>query len=254
VFLIVRHPCDAFAERIAAQLRERGYSVRAVDPCGLADLGLSLSEEALWIDGALVRGVLFRALPRSHFSPNFTSADRSFCDAELSAVWIAALHVPSLVTLNHYDAEAWCENARWPVWRRRLLAENVPSCPLTIGRQEVPSRSDRWLPYGSRRTLDAPGPACRGALAAAIGHCDALRASLLVCGEVLSGPTTQTVKRVAELLDRYGVRLAEMNLDQQGRVIHVNTLPLIQDSALLSRACELVVRFYETRLSGRRSE
>lgn len=242
------HHRDTLADSVAGRLQEEGYRVRVTGPGRLADLDVALDEESFWVDGSRVMGLLFRASPHSRFSGGFLESDRSFCDAEAGAVWLAGMHLPSVTTLNRYSAAAWCEGARWSVWRRYFLEENVLSCPLVIGEQGSPGMPSMWLPYSSFRTLAVPGPASRAALAAAVGGCDTVRTALCVCGEIVSGPQLESVEQAALLLEKHGIRLAQISLDDQDRVIHVNPFPLIEEPVVLDRACELIVRFYEAHL------
>lgn len=122
------------------------------------------------------------------------------------ASWLAVASWPTMRAINSYDSEAWCRGAGWSVWGDRLADGGVPIQP-------------------------EPDPAA------------APSRSLVVCGAVVSGPETGTVKAAAATLQRSGVRLASVTSLPTGRVTDVDPQPDVTDSVDARRAAARIANY-----------
>jgi hypothetical protein len=224
---------DPLAGALLRVVASRGAVTRRVAPAMLSDLGVCLEKESFLLDGWPVGGVIFRAGNEASLSEGFDPADRAFCDADISATWLAALHLDSVIAINRYDATAWYENSRWPLWRQRLLARGVRVVPMRFGDPEI-GETAAWYPHTQLRAQLAPDREARRVFGAPLTtHQPAYRA-MVACGEVLgtelSPAARATASATASVLDDYGVRLAAIALDADGAVVHVDTSPPATDT------------------------
>ena len=77
--------------------------------------------------------MLFRVSPELTFSDEFEVSDQPFCDAEIRAIWLAALNLDSVLAVNKYDAMTWFEGSSWPVWRRKVIHVGIPVSKFLFG-------------------------------------------------------------------------------------------------------------------------
>lgn len=227
--VIVAERGDLLAALVQNRLEAQGDQVMAVPPGALGSLAVRLEGDAFQVEDERIGGILFRAIPDTTFSDGFEAADRSFCDAEVRAVWLAATHLDAVCALNRYDAAAWFEGPYWPVWRRRLIADGIPVSPFTFGGS---GSADWWYPYRSHRPQALPGPAAGRVLGSATSAAYPAQRTLAVDGEVLVGDGCAAALSALRSLAEIGIRLAEVFTDGDGRVLAVDTLPLIADPAL----------------------
>jgi hypothetical protein len=75
--------------------------------------------------------------------------------------------------------------------------------------------------------------------------------SVVVCGRVITGAAYPSIVTTMELLDAAGVRIAEISTDVEGRVLSVNTFPVITQAGSLEQAVEHIVAAYRTHLHHR---
>ncbi|MDH3473003.1 MAG: hypothetical protein OEM59_04870 [Rhodospirillales bacterium] len=246
--VIVRQGQDRFAFAVAAGLRDRGWPVLEIDPVTLADQSVSLSDNTFEVDGRKVSGLLFRAGTRGPFSQGFVLQDKSFVDAEVAAVWMAAMNLSTMTSLNRLDAEAWCLGNLWIIWRRFLLENGVPLAPMSYG-TEPQSKAEQWLPYGALCTHVVPGERAGACLLAPLVGSPSPERSLFVCGSILRGGTTNVLIKVAELLCQRGINLAEGLVNRDGQLVAINLLPDVEDSEI-DCVRSRVVAYYEANLSA----
>lgn len=244
---VVSSHADSLASEVSATLRARGIRTRDVSPGALGTLHVDLREDVFSIDGQPVGGIFFRSSPDSTFSEGFLADDRSFCDAEIGATWLAALHLESIVAVNRYDAIAWFEGLDWPVWRRRLIEAGIPVSPFGFGevRAEGPLY---WCPYKSCAVEVASDPATRGVLGSAVTSSVHKQTTLMVCNYVIRGEANSNVLDAGKLLHEAGVRLAQIATDLDGRILLVNTQPVISDIHSVKPAVDLLAGLYHAHL------
>jgi hypothetical protein len=241
--VVVSDETDPLSTEFATTLRGQGTDMIHVHAGALAGLKVSLQNESFFVNAHLVRGILFRASLDSTFSETFSAEDRSFCDTEVMATWLAALNLDSILAVNRYDAAEWFEGARWPAWRRRLVEADIPVSPFAFGDTPVDA-SWSWYPYTSTRASRAPGIASRRVLGSAVTQSMQKQVSLAVCNVVIAGEASPTVLDTAKLLDDTGVRIAEIATDHDGRVLLVNTEPQIMETKILEHAKHLLIGAY----------
>ncbi len=237
--VVVGSPADALAGAVAAALRGRGASVLCADPSRLADRRVSLSGEAFTVEGRAVGAVVFRAPPDLSFSRGFRVEDRSFCDTETRALWLAATHLASVLAVNRYGAGAWFGGAGWAPWRRLLQEAGLPLAPFAFG--DVPgAERRRWYPYAGQEAHAAPGRRTRRTLGAPLTTSEPAQTSLVVGGEVVEGEALPAVTEAAAVLREAGVHIAAVATDGAGRVLLVDTLPAVRRRASVQRSAHLI--------------
>jgi hypothetical protein len=248
--VIVARFGDSLAESVAVELRRRDVSVLRVHASTLADVNMQVTPDCVEIDGRRIEGIFFRSPPAVSFSEEFIAEDRDFCDIELRALWLAAFNTPGILAINRYDAGAWFEGSAWPVWRRLLLRDSIPSTPFRFGEIGV-KPSWHWYPYANPSVLPLPG--CMMQRTAAIAGSSfkmALR-HLVFRQEVITGETHPTVVEVARVLARDGIQFAEIATDEEGRVMFVDTLPDLVDHTVIQCAAMRIGEAFYAHLHGR---
>lgn len=218
---VADHLVPALAELAARD----GWAVRVVDPLGLADLPLTVDERSLHVHGRRVDAVVFRLSLDLLVAPGFGEDDRSFATNELRAVWAHALSLPGVATPNRgaaahsllRDPFAWCD---------RLAVAGVPVAPRRIG--TAPPGSCWAHPDGTLGPL--PPPQLVRTLGIATVPARAWRPVVCCAGQVepdVPRSLAAAASRVARHLAAAGVGLAEVALDQLGRVLAVSVHPVI---------------------------
>jgi hypothetical protein len=245
--VVVNVPEDSLANLIATKLQAQGTHVLHVTPDALGSLQTSLENDSFDVDGRPVGGILFRSSPNAFFSTGFKTEDQRFCDAEIRAAWLAALHLESVLAVNRYDAVAWFEGLDWPVWRRRLIQAGIPAAPFAVG-DVASDPSYAWYPYVSHYAHSVPGAKTRKILGSALTQAVPAQVSLLVGDEIVAGKATPAVLAASELLRDAGVRIAEIVTDADERIITVNTLPMISDAQLGELVSQRIAGMYYAHL------
>ena len=127
-------------------------------------------------------------------------------DPTLTASWLAVASFPSMRAVNAYDPDAWCRGAGWSVWGDRLAAGGVPI-----------------------ENSNEPHPAAA--------------TSLVVCGHVVAGQDTPTVRAAAHTLEQSGVHLATVTSLPNGRVTDVDPQPEVSDRVHARRAAACIADY-----------
>jgi hypothetical protein len=162
-FVTVSSTADTLAAAITANLKATAVKTCQVEPAALGDLSLSLSSDKLTIDGQPVAGVLFRSFPDTSFSDGFMADDRSFCDAEIGATWLAALQLDSVsgvfVRLNprplqppNLKLSPQNEHA-FIVERRNGIQYLLDNLPMVVANRPSAGRSNGSKPYQMRSLM-----------------------------------------------------------------------------------------------------
>lgn len=226
--LVAGHGDDFIAGRVESALRAGGADVLAVPPGNLAGASMTIAGERLVLDGVPIAGALLRAGPFGSFSDEYRPEDRPFCDAEFRAVWLAAMHLDSLLAVNRYDATSWLQGFGWSRFRSGLIQAGIPVSSLAFGGDEAVD-DPSWLPYHADSLRPAPGPATRRAMGCALAHGNGEERHLAVWGRLVThGP--ESARQTAVYLDQHGIRLAAITTDRMERVLRINPEPALLDS------------------------
>lgn len=247
-FVIVGEANDLLATATATALRNQGARTHSADPGALADLSVCLDDQGFSVDGWPVAGILFRSLPDASFSDAFAVEDKGFVDAEVRALWLAAMHLDSVLTLNRYDAAAWFEGAGWAVWRRYLQVAGIPLSPFSVGVTANGAQS-LWHPFMSSTARPVPAPSTRAVLGAVLTEQTQQQASLVVCGHILTGESFPAVIETAAVLKRRGLSVVEIVTDEAQHVLRINPNPAITTPKVAHSAATLIAEVYHAHLS-----
>jgi hypothetical protein len=245
--IAISHEADGLAKQVVTTLLAQGVQALQIAPGALGDVIVLLREDGLWIDDQPVAGIFFRVFPDSTFSSGFAAEDRSFADSEIGAIWLAAMHLDSVLSINQYDAIAWFEALRWTVWHQRLMDAGIPVSPFLFGDAQTDS-SQTWYSYASGSAQAQPDRSTRRIFGAALTGSSPGQVSLAVCGDVIAGESYPSVLDAVRLLDSAGIRIAQITTDQERRVLHVDTLPVITQLELIHRTVERVVKLFHAHL------
>lgn len=221
VVLVGDRDADPLVPALEAELTARHLPARTVSPAALAATRLACGGDWCAIDGAPVAAVVFRASPMLLVAPGFGEDDAGFAASELRAVWAHVLAIPGVPAVNRAYADSWLSSSEWSFWRRRLAAGGVAVAPRRIGRPHAEGRWIRWT--GG----DEPSPDARAAerLGVASVACGTLTRMLCCVGETIDGD--RCITSVAAALLREGLVLAEALLDEEGRLVGVETVPAV---------------------------
>jgi hypothetical protein len=241
---------DTLATGVAAALRASGEPVLCLHPRSLVGRAVTVTSRSLCVAGWPVAGVLFRAHPEGPFSEDFRLEDQAFDDAEARAFWLAALNLEGVLALNRYGAEAWFESAGGTVWRRALNAAGVTVAPFGWGDVEGAAWAV-WHPHVSAQRRPAPERATRRLLGTALGPDGDEASAVVVCGVVVSGRETATVRAAARALATIGLQIVEIVTDSWDRVVRVSPHPFLEDPESLECAIALVCSRYREHLRRR---
>ncbi len=234
VCVIVAETGDLIAGLVAEGLTARGSRTLAVSARGLANLAVHLGSasegESFFVEGRRVGAVVFRVPPMGPLSIASDEHDRAYCDAEARAVWLAAMHRPSVLAFDRLDAAAWFEDARWPQWRRLFGRAGVALGPLRLGSEgseDYPA--SEWLLFGSGTTHRSATARVLASIGGARVPSQARVSYFSVRAQIVAAtsdvPPSEAVLAAAALLESSGVRLAEILADARGRVVWARAFP-----------------------------
>ena len=248
-FLIVADAEDLLAESVLRSLSERSRRVRRISPADSGSLSLTLDTERYVVDNQIVAGLFLATSPSSCFSEGYELEDQAFCDSEMSSIWLAAANLPSVYTINRYDAMSWYDGLRWPVWLLKLHRAGFSCVNLAIG--NVPdSSSARWRPYIATGSLQSPERRIRSMMGSAVADCDDRGKRMLLFGTKAADVSeAQVLKTFAT---EQGIGLAEVILDAQGRIWEFDPCPSICDPLIAGSVAEHIANEYEDHLRRRR--
>jgi hypothetical protein len=243
--VVVAQSEDRLACRVTEVFAARGGRTRWCAPAQLASLSVELTDEAFRIENEVVRAIFWRVSPDMPLAEEFRAEDRAFAASETAAVWIAGTHLPGTLAINRFDAEAWYSGLRWQYWRDRLAASGVAVTDLCVGDLALPA-DWLWSPYTTGEPCEMPEAPARAIMASACHGAVVPLTSVAVCGEVVAISPPPNVRRAAELLDAWGVQLAAIDSDPDGRVHRVRVLPAFAEEPLFEQvATTLGDRLYE---------
>lgn len=245
---LVGEETDCLTRALAQCLAGRGWQLARVETARLATARLSLDADGVRLDGRTLTAAVFRATPEDQLAAEFVEADVGFASSEARAIWLAVLTHPSVMPLNRPDAELWYTNCEWGVWYRRMSEAGVPTVPLSVGGNQT--GEDRWwMPWGGGCGL-APKQSAARALASATMRRLPLSTVLWCAGEFLPDHG-QGLEAAAEVLEACGTRLAELTIDDAGRVISCTTRPAVDSSVVATPAARKVVEVMDGDLHRR---
>lgn len=232
---------DPLALATTDELRTQGVGVVRVSSDQLPDLSVSLREGSFELEGCAVGAVLLREAVGGIAAASFADEDRGFVSAELSATWLAATQLGSVLAINRVDAEGWFGEG-WPVWHRRLRAASLAVSPLSFGDRASMSH---WRPYLGGGDRPVPAGAARRALGTALAQAPLAGQTLFACGEAVDEQPPPAVSSAAELLRRSGVQLKSIAYDVEGRLAAVDTFPALVGDLVEAVARRLSAAFCE---------
>lgn len=243
--VVVSKGSDLLSKFFSEELHLKNIEVKEISEDILGDVQLSLKREVLTIEGHPIIGILFRAIPSSTFTKNFIDEDQRFCDAEIRATWLAALHLDSILVVNRYDAIAWFEGVNWPVWRRRFIQGGLPVSRFIFGDFNVKGRWS-WYPYKYSLPYPPPSKIMCQFMGSALTPYVKRHASLVVCNEIVSGEEKPSAIAASNFLTNKGIQIAKITSDQKGLIVTVDTQPEISEARIAKRAAHVLFRwFYE---------
>lgn len=246
---VVRDDSDRLAAVVTHLLRNANIPVIEIRTGTLSSVPVCLSEDIFLLDQQPVAGILFRAYPDASFSEGFEVEDSLFCNAELSATWLAAINLRSVLAINGYDAMAWFEGLRWTIWRQRLLGAGIAVSPFMFGSSPSQQRS-MWYTYAGAWIADQGEYGdVHQILGSAISPSQHKQASLIVGGSVTDGEQSAAVSDTAAVLSKYGVTVARICTDEEDRILAVDTLPLLAEQHVIERSARVLVELYHDHLS-----
>ncbi len=221
------------------ELRTHDIDVVRVTTDQLPDLSVTLAGGSFELEGRPIDSVLLREAVGATAAASFTVEDRGFVNAELSATWLAATQLDSVLAINCVDAEGWFDEG-WAVWHRRLRAASVAVSPLSFGDCAPASY---WRPYMGGGDRPVPVGAARRALGTALAQAPLAGRTLFACGEAVDEQPPPAVSMAAELLHRSGVQLKSIAYDVEGRVAAVDVFPALVGDLVESVARHLAAAF-----------
>jgi hypothetical protein len=174
-------------------------------------------------------------------------SDQPFCDAEIRAIWLAALNLDSILAVNKYDAVAWFEGLNWPVWRRKLIHAGIPVSKFWFGDTTLRT-SCVWYPYTSQEARPAPGYHAKRVLGSALTESTLIQKSLIIGKDIVAGKQTRSILSTAELLADAGVCIAEVATDAYDNIVTVNTQPTISDVHIENLVSYQIAEMYHAHL------
>jgi hypothetical protein len=243
---IVSEVGDPVAARLPASLERRGLAATTTPVERLGDLRVTLAGDRFRVEGETVAAIVFRAGPLAPTSASFDTDDRGFCDAETRALWLGALHLPSVRSFNRLDAVAWFESEHWTVWRRLLAAFGVARTRCEFGGSRTRVEK-RWLPFAACALQPDPGDAVARATGAGRFAAQHFARHLVACGRIVRGPGGASIVRAVHALALAGVALAEIVTDAAGDVACVDSFPRIDGD----RECDAVCAALADEIAGR---
>jgi hypothetical protein len=220
---------DLLAQAMTDHLRRRGVEVLAVCGHQLGDLTWSLEAMSLKIERRQVRALLLRDPPSAIAGLGYSPEDHGFVAAELGATVLAATHLPSVLAINRLDADGWFEDGQWPVWHRVLKKAGVKVSRLQVG---CSSSGEVWRPYTGGPARPPPSKVVRRTLGTALADAPVQGSVLFACGDAIGGDPPPAVREAALVLERCGIRLANIWFDTAGSVATVDAFPAVAQDML----------------------
>jgi hypothetical protein len=248
--VVISHSEDELSALITAILRKQGTRVMHIVPGALGSSQISLQGDVFLIDGWPISGVLFRASPESIFSDEFEASDQSFCDAEIRAVWLAALNLDVILAVNKYDAMTWFEGLGWPIWRRRLIDAGIPVSKFLFGDTTLQTLRV-WYPYTRQEGRPVPGDNTRRILGSALTVSTSIQNSLIIGKDIVAGRQAHSIQAAADLLADSGISIAEITTDVNDNILTVNTLPTISNVQIGNMVSHRVAEMFHAHLHSR---
>lgn len=218
--LVVGDPvADHLLPALVATATESGWTVDSVDPFGLADLAVAADDTTLTVRGRRVDAAVVRLSLELLVAPAFDAEDRSFTANELRAFWAHALSLPTVRTpLRGSVTTSLLRDTC--AWREMLEANGVPVAPLHLGS----TTDESWWVHWDGTVGPAPASDVARVLGATTVRARAIRTVTCCCGAV--DPDTPdsllpTARRAALVLADEGIGLAQLTIDERGRVLAV---------------------------------
>jgi hypothetical protein len=249
--VIVAQPHDSIASGVQHVVRALGGGVVWYMPHELATLDVELTKETFNVGHRVVQTILWRVSPEMPLADAFQDDDKAFASAEVAATWLAALHSNGTSAINRFDAEAWYSGLRPQYWRDRLSDVGVVVTSISVGDQIVPG-DWQWSPYTTGQPCDLPDRMVRATMASACHPMTEVVTSVSVCGRMITEYPDSNVQRAAEFLHAWGIGLAAIDADRDGRVHRVRVLPVFDDARLLDQITQSLGSYlYDHCLAGR---
>jgi hypothetical protein len=245
--LIIANQEDTLSNEVIKKFQKHRTSFIHVVPDKVGDLAICLKHGQCLINNSPVDGIFYRASLDSSFCGSFVAEDQNYCSAEIRATLLAAMHTESIMSINLYDATAWFEGGNWLVWRRILIKEGMKLSPYAFGDIQR-NEQGYWHPYASWSIRGLPGNTTMQVMGSAMAINDQSRSSIIVCGKVIDGKELPSVLQSAQILEKQGIRIAQLMTDSEERIVAVNTQPIFLDSESAQKAAELIVEAYDYNL------
>jgi hypothetical protein len=251
--VIVADAGDALAASVRSTVAGLGGSTAWYHPNDLASVEVRLTMDEFRVDRRPVRSVFWRVSPEMPLAGAFREDDRAFAAAETAAVWIAALRTRSVTAINRFDAAAWYSGLRPHYWRDRLSSAGIAVTSVRIGGDGIPENW-LWIPYTTGGSAESPGQKAAALMAAAF-HAPATYVTWpVVRGNVIrSAAYDSNIGRTARFLDMWGVGVAAIDADEEGRVHLVRVLPIFDDATTHARIASEIGRHLHGHCTDRRS-
>ena len=248
--VLVSNEGDLLSKSLTHRLQRKNVIVHNFSPHDLGNLDVSLSDRYFSIGGNTIQGIFFRISPDSHFSSDFVKEDQQFCDAETRAVWLSALNLESIVTINRYDAVAWFQGIEWDTWRNKIIESEINVSSFVFGDNPT-MEGGCWYPYSSSIARDIPGKTTRKILGCALSYSSQIQSNLVVCNHVITGNANVSVSSSSKMLERIGIQLAEITTDVDEHVVTINTIPKISNKKILKEVSEILVGVFLENMHSR---
>lgn len=245
--VVVAHPGDCLADAVISHFQSTATPVVKLEPAVLADQVVELQADTFILNDQVIGGILFRCIPNEFFSENFATEEQHFANTELQALWLAAIHLNSVCSVNRLDPVAWFSDSNWMIWYERLMNANIPVAPFVFG-SIPPKRSSGsffWQPHRAVNVRPAPEPIMQRVIGATLTSSLPAQRYLFIGNKVLTDQVPTVVATTQRFLIEKGVILAEIILDQDERVLSINTLPLVNSPA---KVATLLVEIFHDHL------
>lgn len=240
--LVVGTEADPISSTFRTCAGAAGLRTRLIEAPRLGEASVVLDGVTLVVDGEQVGGLLFRGRSHGDFSEGFRDEDRVFVDVELAAVWLAAMQLPAVRSVNRFDAQAWYEISPWAAWTSRLAGAGIPTAPVAVG-DAAPRDGRWWLPYTESALRPLPERHTRRMLATPTVDGDGAWQFLAVAGEAVGEANDGPAERVARALGDFGIQLARVTMNGRAEALAVDTMPLVADDTIAEAAAERLVRW-----------